>query len=59
LESLALGLDGLLLEPHPAAVSAQAAARPRMGERVMRRLYRWRDHTNATAGRTEFIKPAA
>jgi hypothetical protein len=49
LDVVEFDLDVVLLEPHPATVSALATARLRVSNRGMRWLYRWRDHTDATA----------
>jgi hypothetical protein len=52
LEGVKFDPDGVPLDPHAATVSAHAAPRPRMSDRHMRRVYRWRDHTDVTAGPT-------
>jgi hypothetical protein len=52
LEVVELDRDGAPLDPHAATVSAQAATGPRMRNRDIRRLYRWRSNTAITAGST-------
>jgi hypothetical protein len=47
-EVVELDPDGVPLDPHPATVSQHAAARLRMGKRIMCLFYRRRDHTDVT-----------